>query len=109
MEKTNHIDHMPIDRQRHSCILDVCSFKQQIVILKTVWWWQKLCRLAESKQRLYSFPMEMLNLKKLNEVEGKEKYRFEDSNRFAALEDLDAEWKLILLGKQRKYQHFSLR
>jgi hypothetical protein len=31
------------------------------------------------------------NLKKLNEVEGKEKYRAEVSNRFAALEDLDAE------------------
>jgi hypothetical protein len=28
---------------------------------------------------------------KLNEVDGKEKYRIEVSNRFAALEDLDAE------------------
>jgi hypothetical protein len=35
--------------------------------------------------------MERFNLKKLNEVEGKEKYCFEVSNRFAALEDLDAE------------------
>jgi hypothetical protein len=34
--------------------------------------------------------MERFNLKKLNEVEGKEKYRVEVSNRFAALEDLDA-------------------
>jgi hypothetical protein len=31
------------------------------------------------------------NLKKLNEVEGKEQYRVEVSNRFAALEDLNAE------------------
>jgi hypothetical protein len=35
--------------------------------------------------------MEKFNLKKLNEVEGKEKYRVEVSNRFAALEDFDAE------------------
>jgi hypothetical protein len=35
--------------------------------------------------------MERFNLKKLNEVEGKEQYRVEVSNRFAALEHLDAE------------------
>jgi hypothetical protein len=35
--------------------------------------------------------VERFNLKKLNEVEGKEKYRVEVSNRFAALEDLVAE------------------
>jgi hypothetical protein len=35
--------------------------------------------------------MERFNLKTLNEVEGKGKYRIEVSNRFAALEDLDAE------------------
>jgi lipoate-protein ligase A len=35
--------------------------------------------------------MERFNLKKLNEVEGKEKYCVEVSNRFAALEDLDSE------------------
>jgi hypothetical protein len=35
--------------------------------------------------------MERFNLKELNEVEGKEQYRVEISNRFAALETLDAE------------------
>jgi hypothetical protein len=35
--------------------------------------------------------MERFNLKKLNDVEGKEKYWAEVSNRFAALEDLDTE------------------
>jgi hypothetical protein len=35
--------------------------------------------------------MERFNLKKLNEVEGKEQYRVKVSNRFAALEDLDTE------------------
>jgi hypothetical protein len=33
--------------------------------------------------------MVRFNLKKLNKVEGKEKYHVEVSNRFAALEDLD--------------------
>jgi hypothetical protein len=35
--------------------------------------------------------MEGFSLKKLNKVEGKEKYFVEVSNKFAALEDLDAE------------------
>jgi hypothetical protein len=35
--------------------------------------------------------MERFNIKNLNEVEGKEQYRVEVSNRFAALEDLGAE------------------
>jgi hypothetical protein len=35
--------------------------------------------------------METLNIKKLNEVEGKEQYRVEVSTRFAALGDLDTE------------------
>jgi hypothetical protein len=45
--------------------------------------------------------MGRFNLKNLNEVEGKEQYHVVVSNRFAALEDLDAEmeinsaWKMI--------------
>jgi hypothetical protein len=35
--------------------------------------------------------METFNLKKLNDVEGKEPYRVGVSNRFTALEDPDAE------------------
>jgi hypothetical protein len=35
--------------------------------------------------------MERFNLKKLNKIEGKGQFRVEDSNRFAVLEDLDAE------------------
>jgi hypothetical protein len=35
--------------------------------------------------------MERFNLKKLNDAEGKEQFRVEVSNRFAALEDLDTE------------------
>jgi hypothetical protein len=51
-------------------------------------------RLAVSKQRLQIFYMETFNLKKLNEVEGNEKCRVEVSNRFAALEDSEAEVKI---------------
>jgi hypothetical protein len=35
--------------------------------------------------------MEKFNLQKLNEVEGKEQYHVEISNRFTALENLDTE------------------
>jgi hypothetical protein len=35
--------------------------------------------------------MERYNLKKLNDIEGKEQFRVEVPNRFAALEDLDTE------------------
>jgi hypothetical protein len=35
--------------------------------------------------------MERLSLKKSNEIEDKEQYRVEISNRFAALENLDTE------------------
>jgi hypothetical protein len=47
--------------------------------------------LAVNKQRSHRFHTERFNLKKLNEEEGKEQYYVEISNRFAALEDLDAE------------------
>jgi hypothetical protein len=48
-------------------------------------------RLAGNRQRSQRFHMETFNLKKLNNVEGKEQFRVEVSNRFAALEDLGAE------------------
>jgi hypothetical protein len=55
-------------------------------------------RLAMNKQRSQRFHMERFNLKKLNEVEGKEQFCVEVSNRVAALEDLDAE--VIMLRKR---------
>jgi hypothetical protein len=54
-------------------------------------------RIAVNKQGSHKFHMERFNLKKLNEVEGKEKYRFEVSTRFAALEDLDAEVEINII------------
>jgi hypothetical protein len=86
------IDHILVDRRRYSNILDVRSYRaadcdtDHYLVVATV-----RERLVVNKQRSYRFHMERFNLKKLNEVEGKEQYRVEVSNRFAALEDLDAE------------------
>jgi hypothetical protein len=62
-------------------------------------------RLAVSKQTTQRVLMERFNLKKLNEIEGKEQYHVEISNRFAVLENLDNEvdinraWKNIRISK----------
>jgi hypothetical protein len=54
-------------------------------------------RLAMNKQRSHRFHLERFNLKKLNEVEGKEQFRVKVSNRFAALEDVEinSAWETI--------------
>jgi hypothetical protein len=63
-----------------------------------------------NKRRSHRFPIERLNQKKLNDAEGNQKWRVEVSNRFAALEDSDAEveinsvWEMI-----KEYQNFSQR
>jgi hypothetical protein len=48
-------------------------------------------RLAVSKQTTHRVHMEEFNLKKLNEVEGKEQCHVEISNMFVALENADTE------------------
>jgi hypothetical protein len=71
------------------------------MIVTTIWWGKVRERLVANKQRSHSSHMERFNHKTLNEMEDKEKYCVEVSNRFAALEDLDAEvdinsaWKII--------------
>jgi hypothetical protein len=63
-------------------------------------------RLAVNIQRSHRFHMERSNLKKLNEVEGKEQYHLELLYRFAALEGLDTEvemnsaWEMIRENKK---------
>jgi hypothetical protein len=88
----NKIDHILIDRRRHSSILDVRSFwaadcdtDHYLVVAKV------RERQTVSKQTATRVHMERFNLKKLNEVEGKEQYRVEISNRSAALENLYTE------------------
>jgi hypothetical protein len=88
----NPVDHILVDWRRHRTILDVRSYRavdcdtdHYLVVAKF------RERLTVNKQRPNRFHMERFNLKKLNEVEGKEQYRVEVSNRFAAFEDLEAE------------------
>jgi hypothetical protein len=50
-------------------------------------------RLTVNKQRLQLFHMERFNLKKFNEVEGKDRYYVEVCNRYAALVDMELEQK----------------
>jgi hypothetical protein len=65
-------------------------------------------RLTVSKQTTHRVHMERFNLTKLSEVESKEWYHVEISNRFAALENLDTEvdvnkdWETI----KREYRNF---
>jgi hypothetical protein len=67
------IDHILIDRRRHSSVLDVRSFRaadcdtdHYLVVAKV----RK--RLAVSKQTTHRDHMESFNVKTLNEIEGKE-------------------------------------
>jgi hypothetical protein len=85
----NQIDHILIDKRRHSNILDIRSFRSEdcdtdyyLVVAKI------RERLAVRKRRTHRVHMERFNFKKLNEVVGKEQYRVKISNRFAALENL---------------------
>jgi hypothetical protein len=88
----NQIDHILVDSRRHSNVLHVRSFRaadcdsdHYLVVAKV------RERLAVNIQRSHCFHMERFNLKKLNDVEGKEQFCVDVSNRFAALEDLDTE------------------
>jgi hypothetical protein len=90
--KTPQTDHILVERRRHSNVLDVrslraadCDSDHCLVVAKV------RERLAVNKQRSHRFDMERFNLKKLNDVESKEQFRVEVSNRFAALQDLDTE------------------
>jgi hypothetical protein len=78
----NHsqIDHIPVDRQRHLSVDNVRSFRtadcdtdHYLVVAKV------RERLVVNKQRSHSLHTEMFNLKKLNDVEGKEQFRVEVS------------------------------
>jgi hypothetical protein len=91
----NQIDLILVNRQSRSNVLDVrslraadCDSDHYLVVAKVKE------RLTVNKQRSNRFHMERFNLKKLNEVEGKERYCVGISNGFAALEDLDAEVEL---------------
>jgi hypothetical protein len=112
MGKThNQIHHFLVDRQRHSSVLDVRSFRaadcdtdHYLVVAKV------RERLAVNKQRSHRFCMERFNLEKLNEVEGKEQYRVDVPNSLQLWKIWTPRWKLIVLGNDsREYKNFSQR
>jgi len=97
----NQIDHILIDRRRHSSILDVRSFTGAecdtdhcLVVAKV------RERLAVSKPA-QRFDGERFNLRKLNELEVRKQYQVEITNRFAALENLSDD-EDIPLGRTLK-------
>jgi hypothetical protein len=86
----NQIDHVLIDKRRHSNILVVRSFigadcdtDHCLVVAKL------RERISVSKRARQNSDLERFDLKKLSDVEVKEKYQVEISNRSAALEKLD--------------------
>jgi hypothetical protein len=94
----NQIDPILINRQGHLSVLNVQSFRaadcdtdHYLAVAKVGE------RLAANKQRLHRCHMQRLNLKKLNEVAGKEEHRVEVSNRFPAMEDyiINSAWEII--------------
>jgi hypothetical protein len=84
--------HILIDRRQHTNILVVrllraadCGTDHYFVVAKV------RERLAVSKQMMHRVHMERFNLKKSNEIESKEQYCADVSNRFTALENLGTE------------------
>jgi hypothetical protein len=91
----NQIEHIPVNRRRNSSVLDVWSFRaadcdigHYLVVAKV----REI--LAVNKQRSQAFHMKKFNLKKLNEVEGKEKYSVEVSNVFIVLKIWTLRWMI---------------
>jgi hypothetical protein len=82
----NQIDHILIDRRRHSSILDVRSFRvadcdsdHYLVVAKVG------DRLAVGKRMVKKMDVERFNLKQLNDEDFKEQYQVTIKSKFAAM------------------------
>ena len=88
----NQTDNILIDRRQHSSILDLRSFTGADCDTDHYLMVAKLRgRLAVRKQAAQKFEGERCNLGKLKELEVKEKYQIEFTNRFAVLENLNVD------------------
>jgi hypothetical protein len=83
----NQIDHVLIEKRRHSNILDVplfrgadCNTNHYLVAAKL------RDKISVSKRARQKFDLERFNLKNLDDVEVKKKYQVEISNTFATLD-----------------------
>ena len=85
----NQIDHILMERRWHSSILRVRSFRgpecdtDHYLVVANV-----RDKLAISKQAAQKFDGERFNLRKQNDLEVRQQYQIEITNRFAALESL---------------------
>jgi hypothetical protein len=96
----NQIDHVLIDKGRHSNISDVRSFRGADSDTDHYLVVEKLReRISVSKRARQKFDLERFHLKRLDDAEVKETYQVEISNRFAALESLGKRLILIMLAK----------
>jgi hypothetical protein len=85
-KKEINIDHILIDRRRHSSILEVRSFRgadcdidHYLVVAKV------RERLAVRKQAAQKFDGVRFNVRKLNDLQVRKQYQIEITNSFAAL------------------------
>jgi hypothetical protein len=86
LKEHSKIDHILIDRRRHSSVLDVRSFRAADCDIDHYLIVAKLReRLAVNKLRSHRFYIGMPILKKLQEVERKDQFYVEVPNRFAVL------------------------